>query len=537
VFVTLKPCAMWYRRLDQLAETSSTADFATMTAAFESERLILTDDGSWATSSSVFLSSDDEDVPGASRIRPAVADLGLWRRLGVAERPTIELALSWLQSLPSGQVLSATDAHRARAIMSRYPVRVWDVCAHWLNLTGAWVPAETLKYADRRASAFQWAHLFPWVKDRTALLTGLAGEVDAGLPFAQLVWLTDAVDERLDSIGNSPGQPETREWLNEVGALLARAQFDADDVTRSVRALGSRLARTRWRTTASLTVTPYLGGTPAGTPKEVDVLWTGTTLYVRPMPSAKLARRVPEEVAGMFGRPDVQGALAYSYERPLEDIRAYLEENFRLVSPNDEEPETSGDESSLASVAERAMDSSASPRSTGVVTRPDSPLNERAHEPRRIDGDTGSTDSRPEEWVRSRGSHPRRPSLIERFAVAFGFEEVGPELYIHPDGRSLARDAGGGRWWSMSSTTGEHICSYRPIDHCLELTPLELDAETWTLLERNPATYALMLADARDEPIEVTGSRLIAMRAGGTLTLYPALYRLVVSDGATDGGR
>jgi len=119
----------WYRRIDQLADACTTADLEEIRGAFRSERLTLADDDSWMTSSSIFVSSGDDDVPGAATVRRAVADLALWKKVGVADRPTADRALAWLRSLPSGGVLAADDARRVKALLGRYPGRVWDECA------------------------------------------------------------------------------------------------------------------------------------------------------------------------------------------------------------------------------------------------------------------------------------------------------------------------------------------------------------------------------------------------------------------------
>ena len=101
-------------------------------------------DGAWAATPAVFLSSDEEDVPDAAIVRPSVSDLTLWRKIGVAERPTAELAIKWLKALPSGQALAHEDARRVRALLVRYPTRIWEECTHWLNLAGEWTPVDGL---------------------------------------------------------------------------------------------------------------------------------------------------------------------------------------------------------------------------------------------------------------------------------------------------------------------------------------------------------------------------------------------------------
>ena len=86
--------------------------------------------------------------------------------------------------------------------------------------------------------------------------------------------------------------------------------------------------------------TPCIDGTPAGAARQADVLWSGLNLLVDGASSAKLARRVPEELGKVFDRADIRGALAYSFERSVGDVCAYLEDNFKLaerIAPAGEE--------------------------------------------------------------------------------------------------------------------------------------------------------------------------------------------------------
>ena len=518
----------WYRRIDQLADACSTADLEEVRGAFLSERLILADDGSWMTSSSVFVSSGGDDVPAAATVRRAVADLALWRKIGVADRPTADLALAWLSSLPSGVVLAADDARRVTALLGRYPFRVWEECAHWLNVMGSWVAVESLTYGHSAYPAGRVAHLFPWVKERTAELGPVPTEVVGAPPFSRLQPLIGRIEHRIGSGADSAGEPSAKEWLSTVAALLARIELDAGEATEAVRVTAIRLAGTRWRTTPVLSVTPYLDGTPAGLPTEVDVLWDESNLYVRPLGSGRLARRVPEEIGRAFGQPDIQAALAYCYERRGDDIRAYFDENFRLV-------DAVQDGSPRADEAHHAGRSATQPVADGVDVQLTSSSGAYGELP--IEG--GQPGAEPEEEpeepdldheisARLRPRGPRRPSLIERFSMARGFREIAPGFYEHPDGRTLGRLDGAASWWEIASASGEVLRCFRPIDHCLEHAPLELDHEIWTLLQANPETYALILSSQAGEPVEFTGSRLNILIEAGALTLFPATYRLVI---------
>jgi hypothetical protein len=56
----------WYRRLDQMVDACSTDDLGNIRNAFREEKIVLIEGGGWTTGSGVFLSSDEEDVPGAA---------------------------------------------------------------------------------------------------------------------------------------------------------------------------------------------------------------------------------------------------------------------------------------------------------------------------------------------------------------------------------------------------------------------------------------------------------------------------------------
>ena len=108
-----------------MMDTCSTADLADIKKAFRQEKIILTERAGWTSVPGVFLCSDEEDVPDAEIVRASVRDLALWRKLGIAERPTVELAIQWLKQLPSGKPLSQNDLRRVRAVLARHAVRIW----------------------------------------------------------------------------------------------------------------------------------------------------------------------------------------------------------------------------------------------------------------------------------------------------------------------------------------------------------------------------------------------------------------------------
>ena len=175
----------WYRRLDQMIDTCSTEDLAKIKKALDEEKIVLTEGVVWTTLPGVFLCSDEEDVPGAEVVRASVRDLALWRKLGIAERPTVELAIRWLNQLPSAETLSQSDLRRVRALLPRHASRIWYECGHWLNLSSEWAPVNSLSYALTMQALVPWSHLHEGVKQKTADLQRLSVEITEAPPFSR----------------------------------------------------------------------------------------------------------------------------------------------------------------------------------------------------------------------------------------------------------------------------------------------------------------------------------------------------------------
>ncbi len=518
----------WYRRLDQIVDTCSTGDFQKIRRAFQSEKLILPLDGMWAASPMVFLASGDDDVPDAALIRPSVADLALWRKIGIAERPSVDLAVAWLKALPPGKALPSDDARRARGLLVRHPIRIWEETQHWLNLAGEWTPTDKLAYALTMQSLVPWSHLHPWVKQKTADLQRLPAEITGNPPFSILPPLSAQIEDRLQSDPLFRGQPATKEWLRTLGTELSRIEFDSEDETSRVRSLAEALAMTRWLETSELEMVPYIDGTPAGTPRRASIVWVDRTLYVEPLPRAKLARLVPEEIGKAFARPDIKAALDYSFERPPQDIREYLDENFKLAAAfaAPVNPVDGGDTDT--------PEPSPPPENTEDATNIEAPADDSTE-----GTDNGQTivdqfgslegidvpdppDPRPRPTPQ-----PVKPGIMERFARAQGFRKDGEERFFHEGGSWIGRANGTRFPWERRAASGDLICYYWPKDHCLEREPLQLEADIWGLIDQNPDTYALILSSIEGNPVEITGARLHAMKEKGEVILYPATYRLV----------
>ena len=533
----------WYRRLDQMIETCSTDTFTNITKAFYEENILLIEGGNWAKASGVFLSSDEEDVPGAAIVRATIRDLSLWRKIGIAERPTADLAIQWLKKLSSGVTLSQDDTRRVRALLPRHATRIWKECGHWLNLAGEWAPTTTICFALTMQTLVPWNHLHEWAKQKTADFQRLPIEITETRPFCDIPPLARRIEDRFHRNPLSQERPERKTWLSLIGKVLCRIELDDEAETARIRALAAELAETEWQITPGLEIVPYIDGTPAGTPRHAEVVWLNKLLYVDHLPNAKLARLVPEKLSKIFGRSDITAALQYCFGRSPEEISEYLEENFKL-SPHDIVTPLIAD--TAASIEEQAStETSAVPQSSSNETMAD-------HETAAADGEVeavsesedkdgparNNIEENPVELdgmaiARPKGqphSNPGKPRIIDRFAQGMGFRKDGDDRFFHSDGRWIAKTIGDRFPWEMRTATSELVRYYWPKDHCLEREPLQMEADIWSLIDNFPKKYALILSNLQDEPAEVQGECLRKMRAAGKITIYPATYRLVFNN-------
>lgn len=523
----------WYRRLDQLAPHCSTDDLDLVRKAFGEEKLILTDSGSWTTARTVYLAPDEEDVPGADIIRSGVRDLTLWHRVGVNERPTADMSIRWLRTLRSGEKLSADDMRRARAFVVRHPVRVWHDCSHWPNLAGEWCPVSELAYALSLQSLIPWTHLHEWVKQKTADFQRLPVDVLAAEPFSAIPTLSSCVEDALQD-ADADAEREARPWLTTFGEVLRRIVREDLSEQARLRELATELAQTHWVIAPDLAILPYIDGKPAGTPRESGVAWQEQTLYTRKLTKARLARIVPAEIGRAFELPEIKAALDYCFDRSPDDVREYLTENFELAEEDTVLPDMpAAVEGVPAAAAPDELDpppaSASEPESVTPVETSNGAEPESDH----------SIDEPPSEETeeapkKREPKAPPKPSLIERFARVSGFAPDGDGRFCRKsDGAAIVKTTDGEVFpWAQQSRDGNVGRYFWPEAQCLDRKPIELDAGAWNLIERHPDQYSLLLESAAGEPLELSGSTLLALQQRNELRLLPAAYRLVKNGGS-----
>lgn len=540
----------WYRRLDQMVAHGSTVAVMNIRVAFGTEALVFTEQGEWVTARAVFLNADEEDVPGAATIRGALRDLMLWSRVGVAERPTAELAIQWLSTLPSGEPLPPKDQKRVRALLARHAVRIWDECQHWLSLGNEWVPVEELRYSVAMRSLVAWEHLHDWVKRETGDFRQLPVDLLDTVPFSNLPTLAEHIEDRFDRSPRLLSHPRFAPWMTSAGSTLTRIQLATVEETERVRGLAEELANTRWFVSPGLQTVSYVKGVPAGVPRRTPVVWTDRTLYTEDLPTPKLARLVPDVLGKTFMNADIVAALNYSFGRSVDDVVAYLEENFNLAdeqpapipaddhahpatpfqakaavaSEDGELPELSAETSRLENPEVDRVPADGDSELTALL---ETPSNLSLRDPEG-DDEGDSPAPAPRRATSNSQWRPNKQDIIERFAMKAGFQRVDSQRFRHADGSTLAKDNCGVFNWERRTRSGEVVRYYWAKDHCLQDEALQVEAALWSLIDAQPDTHALILADPQGGAIEVSGAALKRMREEGHLGIYPATYRLAM---------
>ena len=516
--------------LDQLFDNCSTEEQRQIRTAFAASNLILAEHDGWASTEEVFLNPDDDDVPGATLIHPSLRELALWRKIGVADRPTVDLVMEWLQGLRSGQRLNPDEMRRVRTLLPNYPSRIWDECGHWLDLEGQWMPVGQLAYSLTMQSLVPWNHLFPMVKAKTADFRLLSSETCQSSPFWDLPRLSGVIEERFQERLFELVNPQPKTWLTTLGAGLQWIVLDDASQMAKVRELAQRLSQTRLQLAGGLESVPYIDDTPAGTSRATEAHWGGDLLYVQKGSSAKVAGAVTHEIAKAFDRQEITDAVKLCYERDPGFINEYLDESFNLAPAEEDKPVGPLDGSPVED-QQPGVDMPPVAINHGVGTDTDDIFDSGPID-KDINGEMpAATVDGGSSTVVVRHHRPPQPSVIERFFQARGFSTNGNGRFRHGNGDWAEKTQEQVFPWELRSAAGEIVRYYWPKEHCVQKEPLHLDADIWNLCAEHPGLYSLVLTDTSGDPVELTGDRLVQMRERQELVLYPATYRLVYEEG------
>lgn len=539
--------AKWYESLDKVVARCDPELLAEVKDQFAAEPLILTQSLEWASSGEVFRFSE-ETFPEAPLIHASVANLPLWGRLGVADRPSAELVLSWLRGSETGAKLDAAAARRVRSCLQAFPVRIWQECKHWISLENAWTPIEQLDLAVRRPPVVRIGDLFPSVRARTADLRPLKPDDQLLEAFQHLRDLDGAIAFGLSHCVTAGDRLPPKPWLQALGAGISRMKLPDEDDQQRVRHFGVQLRSLPWQPVQELRVTPIIDGTPAGQAQSPTALWHEGVLYVHALPAAHVLKAVTDELSRPLGLSMISEAIKLCADRDSSFVTDYLAHNFELEDkpvlapataettetprPDELQPsEIAPDPTRHSEDSERwdgGEQPGDEPTAEGSDEAPTEELDEVAAGEEFPQESTGLASSRP-------SSRQRKPDLIAVFADSQRFRwDDEREMYVRPDGSTLRRGDGAFPW-ELVSLSGETQRRYWLKREQLP-RGTEVPAHVWELLRRDPQTSAVLLENEDGSPRELLGSELLQMQERNLLHVYPAAYRIREKEIGDTGG-
>ncbi|MBW2310285.1 MAG: hypothetical protein JRF35_04320 [Deltaproteobacteria bacterium] len=318
-----------YRAIDRSLLRVEMEIIENVKSYFSSEPIVYTSQGSWEKIKDVYL-ENPEGIPGVRIVHPEAGELGMWSRLGIVRRPTLEMAIGWLKSQPRNELLKAGEKERAIQIFQRAPFDVWEKCNVWLDASGRL--AENSDFQWGAVNSSQIIGLFDSKKRRIADFSFL--EENFATSFcanAGLVPLGVSLEHRL--VNHSPSGPASHKpWMVTLGRLLRRLHSDGEqdnEMIASDRSAGERLSMCKWQPVYSLRTAPFLDGEPAGVENERKVLWHDGTVYTVGKSPAH-HRELVREISQNFLTPEARRAIVDCADRDPAWIEAYAEENLDL---------------------------------------------------------------------------------------------------------------------------------------------------------------------------------------------------------------
>jgi len=523
----------WYRRLDRILWEAETEIIEESIARFKTEALIPTNQDDWARSEHVFLQMGDMDDPGLPLIPETLRTLRVWQTLEVPERPTFDLTLTWLESLPVEEPLAPKSIERLKSILNKQADQVLSHAKHWLNANEEWVPVNDLKYHYGTSSGIDASTLFMQYRQVIADCTMIHLYLEQSLFGDTLEDLTKILHFKLGDKTSIIGSATRKNWLTRFGQVMSRVMLDRPEDELRVHEVSRLMTQTAFQKAERLMRVPSIGGVAAGTIQESNVLFFGNKVYHANLSDAKIMDAVISELGRHLGNSASIAALRDCYERSVAFVEEILYSKFNFyeedrpvketeaygesTNPQNEIPKAEtipqGDEDEFDQdeYSHQNRDDEISPDETPEVdaSAPDQKDPDPKPEP----------DPEPE-------PEPEL-TLIDRYAAEIGFKNSGNSTYYHPDGRRLEYDRNAIFKWLQVSSQGESLFKYGVFNVCLDTHPLEMNAEMWLSLQDNPEDSGLLLLDLQGKPILIEGFDLKQMAADHVIDLLPAKYRIV----------
>lgn len=521
----LGPVLRMYEVLDRIAVRCHAGDLAKLRLLFANEALALSNNLEWVSSGELSLHADSEE--GYPAVHSAANGLGLWLRLGVPERPSLERSLEWLAALEPGRRLEDASYKRAIMAITRGGRRVWDDLGHWVSLDQTWEAIASLKYRVSGRHSMRWERLAVAARRATADLRMLSADIAEAAPFTVARHLAEVITVKVTDVQRVAGRPRRMEWCQSLATGLCRVILQDEVATARVRDVAQRLLNTTWQAVNHLEVTPYIEGTPAGEPVTPRVLWSDLTLYVVDVPTVRLMRDLKDELTRPFAVAEVMAAVADCIDREPEFVREYLEGNLRLAeradlplsreSPVGAEEGPNCVEGDLGEDLQDGHGGAESQRDiehAGAVSKdPDIDL------PTEFQQCPG-IEHNPRKFKKA-----REVTFMDRYAGSRGFRwHEAERCYRHPSGESICRGETPFNWVEHvnSANLGRRLFV---TEQSLE-EGVEILSELWRIMEVEPDSILFVVRGSAGQPEEMPGRKLQVLKDAGRLQLHQSRFTL-----------
>ena len=568
----LHELAKWYEALDRAATRALPDEILSLRTQFSSEALIWTNDEQWSTSREVFCFADKDTMPEAATIHSSVDKLPLWKRLDVADRPSLDLVISWLCQLRIGK-LDPSTAQRVHACLKTFPHEIYNQVNAWLSLDQHWQPIDNFHHKHRDGSDLRISDLFVAAKRSTADLRGIRSADLDGNFFAEIDDLHNAVKFVVSEVFRSGPTLSAPVWLNELGRTLERILLDDKEAQSRVRQNAARFTTCLWQPISSLKVTPYLDNAPLGPPQRPSVFWSASTLFVHDADIVDIIDELTDELKRPFENSAIAEAIRVCIDRSRDFVSRYINGKFCLETLVNGPPTSDVDvDSATMEMDDRIprVDEDSVLIETRHVVEVDqtsitvvwdgncSPLPSQpeksepvvVHEVEPNSGDlevdpsmeifpvtadiipsstqgttelenSGDKQNRPNNDQKSR--ELPKASLLERYITAIGFRSVD-DYYISADGRRINRTSGIFTL-EVVDRAGQVINRIWMQSKSL-VSGLEIPAEVWEMIRNSPDSTSVLFESPQGEPFEMVGTTLQDLLDRDFVRLFPAKYRL-----------
>jgi hypothetical protein len=517
--------ARLYEALDRVVARLAPEPLREVAATFAAEAIILADNHEWLSTGEISIFGDTEvAAPG---IHSSVQRLAMWPRLDMPERPAVEKTVEWLRSLTAGRKLDPAELKRVRFALQRDPVRIWHACGHWLTLDNTWAEVGSLTLRLTMQELTKWSDLSPAIKNATANFQMLSEETTRIEPFSNLRSLADSVEFRVTH-RDGGGSESVPAWLEELSSGFCRLRIGSEEETQRIRTVGQRLRGSQWTRFSRIEVTPYVDGDPAGEPTTPKAFWSGAQIYAANVAIARLHKDLADEISRPFAHHGIASAIGACLDRDRDFVREYLASAFTL---DPEAPEAAPPTPAVPSVgADSSTNGDSLSDQAGPGESEDAP-----HEDETAT-ENGETEEQPDPAAsgpgpsRRHGQNPQpTPSLFERYARQRGFHRDGhADLFTHRDGRWIGRDEQPFHWVEHAADGKLRLrlwVSEQNLAHGVEVAH-----ELWQSIKDDPDKTAIILPGDDHAVSALSGTQLIHKKNAGIVTLYPARYRLVMSE-------